>query len=100
MPSFQVEVPHQLGREKAKQRLQGFLDRARELYKNQVSELSGSWTDDTLEFLMATYGFKITGKLAVEEDKVKLAGQLPFAAVAFRGKIESSFATELKRALA
>ncbi|MBM3999889.1 MAG: polyhydroxyalkanoic acid synthase [Planctomycetes bacterium] len=100
MPGFQVEVPHQLGRDEARRRLCDFLDRAKEIYKNQVSELTGAWSGDSLDFVMSTYGFKITGRLDVDESSVRLAGQLPFAAIAFRGKIESSFAAELKRALA
>jgi hypothetical protein len=99
MPSFSTEVNHQLGREKAKKRLEFFLQKAAEVYKDQVRELSGEWQEDTLHFKMTTYGFKITGALAVEEENVKMNGQLPFAAVAFRGKIERSFAKELQRAL-
>ena len=99
MPAFNVEVPHKLGQQEARQRLEGFVDRARQLYKDQISELNGEWTGDTLNFYMVTYGFKITGVLEVLEELVRLSGQLPFAAVAFRGKIEKSFATELERAL-
>lgn len=99
MPSFNTEVPHNLSREEAKKRLENFLQRAAQLYKDQVSELSGEWVGDTLNFLITTYGFKITGALAVEDQLVRLSGNLPFAAVAFRGKIEKSFASELQRAL-
>src|SRR5688572_16378235 len=87
MPSFSTEVNHNLGREGAKERLQNFLDRARKVYKDQVSDLSGEWSGDILNFVMTTYGFKINGELVVEEALVRLSGQLPFAAVAFRGKI-------------
>ena len=100
MPAFKVEVPHQLGREQSRQRLEGFVARARQVYKDQISELNGDWDGDKLNFYMVTYGFKITGALEVFEDLVRLSGQLPIAAVAFRGKIEKSFATELQRALA
>ncbi|SRR5690606_29141147 len=100
MPSFSTEVPHSLGREEAKQRLENFLQRAAQMYKDQVSELQGEWTGDTLNFHITTYGFKISGALTVEDNLVRLTGNLPFAAVAFRGKIEKSFAAELQRALA
>jgi hypothetical protein len=99
MPSFSTEVAHSLGRETAKKRLESFLGRAAEVYKDQVRELSGEWDGDTLNFQMRTYGFQITGDLLVEEERVKMDGQLPFAAVAFRGKIEKSFAKELQRML-
>jgi hypothetical protein len=35
----------------------------------------------------------------VEESVVTLAGKLPFAAIAFKGKIESSITAELEKAL-
>ena len=100
MPAFKVEVPNQLGRAEARKRLEDFVARARQIYKDQISELDGQWAEDVLNFHMVTYGFKITGTLEVLEDLVRLSGQLPFAAVAFRGKIEKSFAKELERALA
>ena len=99
MPAFNAEVPHQLGQEEAVSRLKGFVERVQEHYKDQVSEMSGEWTDNTLDFALKTYGFKISGKLQVEEDRARLDGQLPFAAVAFKGKIQQSIAKELERAL-
>ena len=100
MPAFKVEVPHQIGRAAARQRLENFVAKAREHYKDQISELNGDWTDDVLNFYMVTYGFKISGALEILDSLVRLSGQLPFAAVAFRGKIEKSFATALEKALA
>lgn len=99
MPSFSTEVPHQLGREEAIGRLKNFLDQVAEKYKDQVSQLDGEWTENVLDFSLTTYGFKITGKLTVEDDVARMDGQLPFAAVAFRGKIEQSIGAELKKAL-
>jgi putative polyhydroxyalkanoate system protein len=99
MPAFNVEVPHQLGREEARQRLEHFVRKATEMYKDQVSDLKGEWSGDTLNFAITTYGFKISGALEVQDTLVRLSGTLPFVAMAFRGKIEKSFASELQRAL-
>ena len=99
MPSFSTEVSHGLGKETAVERLKGFLDRVRERYQNQVSDLEESWEQDVLNFAFKTYGFNIAGNVAVEEDKVCLDGNLPFAAVAFKGKIEQSIQDELSKAL-
>jgi putative polyhydroxyalkanoate system protein len=99
MPSFNTEVSHSLGKEQARQRLESFLDRAAQVYKDQIGELTGEWSGDTLNFKMTTYGIAINGNLAVEEETVRIQGQLPFAAVAFRGKIEKGFAKEIERAL-
>ena len=100
MPGFGSEVGHQLGQEAAIERLKTFLDRVRELYKEQVSKLDGDWDANVLKFSLTTYGFTIDGVLTVEENLVTLSGNLPFAAIAFRGKIESSITAELEKALA
>jgi hypothetical protein len=100
MPSFKTEVAHQLGKEKAVERLSSFLDSVAEKYKGQVSKMDGTWSDNVLDFSLTTFGFTITGKLTVEDEVAQLDGKLPFAAVAFRGKIEQGIRTELERALA
>ena len=99
MPAFNTEVAHQLGQEKATQRLKSFLEQVREQYKEFVSELSGDWADNVLTFSLKTYGFQIEGTLTVEDQLARLSGTLPFAALAFRGKIEQSIAGELRREL-
>lgn len=99
MPSFNTDVPHQLGQQEALARLKSFLDSVREKFKDQISHLDGQWVENALDFALTTYGFKISGNLSVEETVVRLTGQLPFAALAFRGKIEQSFAKEIQKVL-
>ena len=99
MSSFRTEVPHQLGKEQATERLKTFLERVAERYKDQVSHLDGTWDDHKMDFSLTTYGFNIKGTLTVEDTRVLLEGTLPFAALAFRGKIETSIASELEREL-
>ncbi len=99
MPGFSTDVPHTLGKEEATERLKTFLDKVKQRYQDQVSALDGNWADNVLNFSLTTYGFKIDGSLIVEDNVAKLSGNLPFAAVAFRGKIEKSIASELEKAL-
>ena len=99
MASFRTEVSHQLGKEPATDRLKTFLDQVGERYKDQVSHLDGEWNDNVLTFALTTFGFKIDGVLTVEEEVATLEGKLPFAALAFRGKIEGGIAKEFERAL-
>ena len=100
MPTFSTEVPHQLGAAQAAERLKQFVAQVREQYKDLVTDLQGVWTDNLLTFSFKTYGFKIHGTLTVDETAARLSGQLPFAAVPFRGKIEQAVAGELRRELA
>lgn len=99
MPSFGSQVEHELGQEEAIARLKTFLDKVRERYKDQVSKLDGEWNENLLNFSLTTYGFTIDGTLTCEESCVTLNGTLPFAAIAFRGKIEESICNELEKAL-
>ncbi len=99
MPAFKAEVAHSLGQAEAIARLKDFLDRISQRYKDQVSHLEGQWDDNILTFSLTTYGFTLTGTLTVEEESARVEGQLPFAAVAFRGKIEKSIAEEIEQEL-
>jgi hypothetical protein len=100
MPAFKTEVPHQLGKDEAVQKLPGFVESASQRFQGQVSEFEGEWIDATFRFKLKTYGFKITGEMAVEEATVRLEGTIPFAAMPFKGKIEKSFAAAVEKTLA
>jgi hypothetical protein len=100
MPTFRTEVAHQLGTAAATDRLKQFIAKVQEQYKDLVTDLHGSWTDNALTFAFKAYGFKINGTLTISETAARLAGNMPFAAVPFRGKIEQAIASELRRELA
>ena len=99
MPGFSTEVPHPLDRDAAVERLKSFLDKVHERYKDQVSSLTGEWHENVLDFELTAYTFKISGKLTVEDKIARLEGQLPFAALAFKGKIQEAFSSALRKEL-
>jgi hypothetical protein len=99
MPSFSTEVEHQLGQEEATKRLTKLIEQVRQQYSDFVTELNGEWAENVLTFSLKTYGFKIDGTLTVDDQLARLSGNLPFAALAFRGKIEQSIVGELRREL-
>ena len=100
MPAFRTEVPHSLGKDEATEKLKAFIDQVRERYKDKVSAVDGTWHENKLDFSLTTFGFKITGELTVEDTLAVLEGQLPFAAFAFKGKIEQDIKIALEKALA
>ena len=100
MPEFRAEVPHSLGKEEATEKLKVFIDRVHEHYKDQVSAIEGAWEASRLDFSLTTFGFTISGALTIEDELATLQGQLPFAAFAFKGKIEQGIKSELEKALA
>ena len=99
MPGFNVDVPHSLGKDAAKEKLHSFMDKVREKYQDQVSNLEENWEGDVLSFSFKTYGFTISGDLTVEEDSAKIEGKIPIAAAMFKGKIQQSVGDELKKIL-
>jgi hypothetical protein len=100
MPGFETEVPHELGQDAALVKLKGFLDQVKERFAKEISDVEGTWSDNVLSYELTTYGIKIDGTLTVEEDLVKMQGNLPFAAMIFKGKISDSIRAALEKAIA
>jgi hypothetical protein len=99
MPKFSVTVPHDLTEEQAKERLSHFSEKIQEHYKDQIKNFTQSWQGNLLNFAFRTFGFDISGKLNVATPEVKLDGDLPFAAMMFKGKIEQAIRDELTKLL-
>ena len=55
---------------------------------------------DTLHYTDNGYGFPVSGTLIVKPSEVEISGDLPFAAMLFKGKIESGIHDQLKKLLA
>jgi putative polyhydroxyalkanoate system protein len=100
MPKFGVTVPHKLGKENARSRLEQLIQILEKKYEGKVSDIDQSWDGDTLRFRVKTFGIQLSGNIAVSDNELKLDGELPFAAMMFKGKIESDFKEQLERLVA
>jgi hypothetical protein len=100
MPKFNVNVPHSLSQDEARSRLERFAEMLEKKFQNQVSELHQSWENDTLNFRFKTYGIPLSGGITVGTNELSCAGELPFSAMMFRGKIESAIREELEKLVA
>ena len=100
MPKSTVTVPHQLGKDEALQRIQGILVQAKAQYGDRLTDLKETWTDDGGTFSFKAMGFKISGSLKVTGDDVEIVGDYPFAAIPFKGTIESTLRERAERLLA
>lgn len=100
MPKFGVRVPHTLSKEEARSRLERFIEMIEQKYADKVSELEQSWVGDTLRFHFKTYGIRLDGNISVTDQDLNVTGDLPFAAVMFKGKIESGIRESLERIVA
>jgi hypothetical protein len=99
MASYNVRVPHALGREMALARVARFLDDVQRDYAAHMSDVEGQWSDNRLQFGFVASGLRISGTLLVEETSVHVSGPLPLAAALFRGRIEQTIRDELQRLL-
>jgi Putative polyhydroxyalkanoic acid system protein (PHA_gran_rgn) len=97
MPKFNVTVPHALSQQEATERLNRFADVLREKFKDSVSDLDQTWEGDTLAFRFKTFGIPLAGNVRVGASNLVVDGDLPFTAIMFKGKIESSIREQLER---
>jgi putative polyhydroxyalkanoate system protein len=100
MPQFTVQVPHSLPQPEARQRLERFADMLQQKFQDKVSDVNQTWEGDTLRFRFKTFGIQLQGDIAVTDNGLDVKGELPFSAMMFRGKIESSIREELERLVA
>lgn len=99
MPKFDVSVPHTMGKEDARTRLHGFSEKLQQHYADQLSDLNQEWNGDALAFSFSTFGIGVKGTLTVGDESVDVAGDLPFTAAMFKGKITSAIEEQLSRLL-
>jgi hypothetical protein len=94
-----MEIPHALSADEAKGRLERMAESLQSRYGDQVKDMNQSWAGNLLAFGFKTMGMRFDGTVGVEDNKVVLNGDLPFAAMMFKGKIESEIKSQLERLL-
>lgn len=99
MPQMKVSVDHNLDPDDAVKRLRSFLELIKQAYGDQVSQLEENWGDRSGTFSFKALGFKTSGSIEIDQSQVRVIGQLPLAALMFRGKVESTLRAQLERAL-
>lgn len=100
MPSFAMSVPHKLTQDEAQSRIKNLLAELKQQYGDQVSDLQETWNGHNGQFALTAMGMRISGTLAVEPEQVSLNGNIPFAAVPFRGQIEKLIREQAETLLA
>lgn len=100
MPKMSVTIPHTLGEEEARRRVQGMISNMKEQYGDRVSDLHEEWNGDTGRFSLKAMGMSLKGTLQVTDNAVKVDGDLPWAAKPFQGTIEATIRERAERLLA
>jgi len=99
VPKSTINVPHELGKDDALTRIKDILVQAKAQYGDKLSDLQENWTDDGGTFSFKAMGFKISGAMTVTDSNVEIVGDYPFAALPFKGTIESTLRERAERLL-
>lgn len=100
MPKLSFTIPHKLGQQEAQERLARAFQDYSERYQDKFSDLQSAWEGNRYTFSCKTFGFGIKGAIEVGETEATVNGDLPFAAMMFKGKIEQEVRDKLTRRLA
>jgi hypothetical protein len=73
-----VSIPHGLGKQEAKRRLDSGINRIGPELAGLVSTLDHSWADDTLNFRAVAMWQTISGRIEVLDDAVRIEIDLPW----------------------
>jgi hypothetical protein len=95
MAKLVLEVPHALDREEATRRLKDKFAAALAEHHGKVSDVQHEWNDNAFSFAFQAMGMAISGTVTVEHKAVKLAADLPFAAMLFKRTIEERLRHEV-----
>lgn len=100
MPAINLSIPHKLSPEEAKLRITKLITETKSQFGGSVSEVKESWADNKGTFSFRAMGFPVSGNLQVEPSTVQVEINLPFAALPFKGRVESEISTRAKQLLA
>ncbi len=90
MPSLNISVSHRLPQDEALTRIKSLLSQVKTQFADKISDLRESWNGNTGTFSFSAMGFSVSGTLTVRDSEIALESRLPFAALPFKGKIEST----------
>lgn len=87
MAKLDITIPHQLSSQEALTRVKGLLQQLQQEQKDTIRNVSERWLGNEGEFSFSAKGFDLAGKIRVEDNAVKIDGELPFALSFFKGAI-------------
>ncbi|HEV2745717.1 MAG TPA: polyhydroxyalkanoic acid system family protein [Allosphingosinicella sp.] len=83
-----IDLPHRLGAEEAKRRMQGGIGRLKDHVPGGAAEVRSRWEGNRMYLDVQAMGQEVTGHIDVEDSKVRLELMLPAFLALFAGKIE------------
>jgi hypothetical protein len=84
-----VTIPHRLGKDEAKRRLQAGFSNVRSHVSDSFVMLKDVWAGDHLNFQASLLGQSTTGSMDVADDHVRLEVQLPWVLAMLANKAKA-----------
>lgn len=96
MKAVEVRVPHSLGRDEVKRRLDAAVSRARDEFGDKIGDLDATWQgDDRLRLLLSVMGMQIDSEVEIQASELLVRLQIPGMAALFAGRIKQGIEDRL-----
>ena len=89
-----VDVPHELGREEAKRRLQAGFGRIREQIAGVAVGFEERWEGDRLDFQAKVLTQRMTGRVHIFDKSVRIEVDLPWILAAIAERVQGRIRSE------
>jgi len=96
---MKINIDFEIEKQEALTRIKNLIPQLKEDFKTQISEVHEEWDNDKAIFGFKIMGFAIKGKFVVTENQAIIDASLPFAALMFRGMIETKIKEEATKLL-
>lgn len=100
MPKIKLSVPHRLSQDEAKSRLTRLLAESRAQFGQHVSDVQEAWAGNVDTFSFSAMGFDVDGRLDVQPAELLIDINIPWAALPFKGRVESEILKHAQQLLA
>ena len=94
-----ISIPHRLGQEEARKRLQAGVAEMRNKYSSHIANVAETWNQNRMEFRMSVMSQTITGRAEVLADAVKLEIDLPWLVATLAEQLRPRIEEEGRRIL-
>ena len=88
MPSINVSVPFSISKDEALRRIRNIVGELQKDFADKMTNVREEWRNDTADFSFDVMGFSVSGNVRVEANRVLLDGNIPFAVLPFKSRIE------------
>ena len=96
MKSLEVRVPHALGRDEVRRRLDAAIVRARDEYAEKVGGIDASWEgEDRLKLMLTIMGMDIDSEVDILVEELVVRVAVPGMAGLFAGRIKEGIQERL-----